>query len=215
MVDGRQGGRSERRALVVMNDWPWRKFHSIYVRVFVHLLCQHVQPCMHHFPKLSLSPISVSPEPCHPTLAVSSSSSPSSSSTCDDDGGALSPSHPPHMTMTPALTSPLPTSFLHTRRCRRVALVPSLHMRQRCQWRLALASSSLTHRTVTQARRGCCDHPAEMETMTDPARPLENPADVAGDDKHHPDGPTERPNKQGGEMAGRGYRKSCRVRWRC
>ena len=89
MVDARQRGRSERRALVVMNDWPWRNFRRLCACV-----CTFVMSARSSY-------LFVSPLPCHPTLAVSPSP------TCDDDGGAL-PSSRPHA----------PSRPLHTRRRR-------------------------------------------------------------------------------------------------
>ena len=43
-----------------------------------------------------------------------------------------------------------------------------------------------------------CNHPAEMETTTDPVRLLEDLADAMGNKEHHPDEPTKLPNKPEG-----------------
>ena len=42
------------------------------------------------------------------------------------------------------------------------------------------------------------NHPTDMETTTDPARPSEDPADATGDDERPPDAPTEPPDKPDG-----------------
>ena len=55
--------------------------------------------------------------------------------------------------------------------------------------------------TSASARSALCNHPAETETTTDPARPSEDPADATGDDERRPDEPTEPPDKP--EGAGR------------
>ena len=49
--------------------------------------------------------------------------------------------------------------------------------------------------TSVSARSALCDHPAETEMTTDPARPLEDLADMTGDKEHHPDKPTKLPDK--------------------
>ena len=46
-----------------------------------------------------------------------------------------------------------------------------------------------------------CDHPANT-TMTDPARPSEDPADLMGDNKHCLDKPTELPDMPEGTARG-------------
>ncbi|KAF8551499.1 hypothetical protein OG21DRAFT_1486934 [Imleria badia] len=48
--------------------------------------------------------------------------------------------------------------------------------------------------TTANAQSASCDHPHEDAMTTNPARPLEDPADATGDDEHRPDAPTEPPD---------------------
>ena len=134
----------------------------VYVGVFVHLLCQHVRRTSLYCPHHVTLPWLFHPRP-RPHVMTTAAHCPH-----------LVLTHPPVPSTHDDIASPSPTSSLHTRCCRYVALIPSLHMRQQRQWCLVLVLSLLTHRMVTQAQWGCCGHPIKTEMMVDPARLSEN-----------------------------------------